>query len=52
MSDQTTAAESRPQSPLVELRHLYVSFGRQSVLADISLSIKQGQTVAIIGESR
>lgn len=51
MSDETNAAASRPNSPLVELRHLHVSFGRQSVLADISLAVNQGQTVAIIGES-
>lgn len=51
MSDETTAAESRPKTPLVELRHLHVSFGHQSVLTDISLTVNQGQTVAIIGES-
>jgi phospholipid/cholesterol/gamma-HCH transport system ATP-binding protein len=35
----------------VELRQLDVSFGRDCVLRDISLSVSNGQTLAIIGES-
>ena len=45
---------SRPKesgSPLIELRELGVSFGRQTVLRDISLSVPRGQTLAVIGES-
>src|SRR3954469_13325359 len=38
-------------SPLIELHELGVSFGRQSVLRDINLTIPRGQTLAIIGES-
>ena len=37
--------------PLVDARNVSVSFGDQEVLADISLRIERGQTIAIIGES-
>ena len=37
--------------PLVEVRALHVSFGRQHVLRNINLSIPAGQTLAVIGES-
>ncbi|MDX1944329.1 MAG: ABC transporter ATP-binding protein [Pirellulaceae bacterium] len=37
--------------PLVQVKHLHVEFGRQTVLRDIDLSIPRGQTLAIIGES-
>jgi len=37
--------------PLVQVRHLHVEFGRQTVLRDIQLSVPRGQTLAIIGES-
>ena len=37
--------------PLVEARGLCVDFGEQPVLRDINVAIRQGQTVAIIGES-
>ncbi len=37
--------------PLMEARGLCVTFGRQPVLRDLSLSIPRGQTVAVIGES-
>ncbi|MEJ5341140.1 MAG: ABC transporter ATP-binding protein [Thermogutta sp.] len=36
---------------LVEVDHLTVTFGRQTVLRDISLQIRRGETVAILGES-
>src|SRR5262245_296943 len=36
---------------LIRLEQMSVTFGRQQVLRDISLSIPRGQTVAIIGES-
>src|SRR3954447_23795983 len=41
----------QPADHLIELNELCVSFGRQIVLHDITLSIPRGQTVAIIGES-
>ncbi len=37
--------------PLVEARGVSVHFGNQPILANLSLSIGRGQTVAIIGES-
>lgn len=39
------------KQPLVELRSVDVTFGRQRVLRDIRLSIPRGQTLGIIGES-
>ena len=39
------------QDPLVEVRNLSVSFGRQAVLRDINLTIPAGQTLALLGES-
>ncbi|MCE9544172.1 MAG: ABC transporter ATP-binding protein [Planctomycetia bacterium] len=39
------------QQPLVEIRSLSVTFGRQGVLRNINLKIPAGQTLAIIGES-
>src|SRR5580698_6791532 len=38
-------------SPLIAVRALDVTFGRQRVLKDINLTIPRGQTLAIIGES-
>jgi phospholipid/cholesterol/gamma-HCH transport system ATP-binding protein len=38
-------------SPLIQLQNVRVTFGRQVVLRDISLTIPKGQTVAVIGES-
>src|SRR5262245_27896556 len=37
--------------PLVDVRQLDVTFGRQPVLRNLSLRVPRGQTVAIIGES-
>lgn len=37
--------------PLVQTESLTIRFGRQVVLSNISVSIMQGETVAIIGES-
>jgi phospholipid/cholesterol/gamma-HCH transport system ATP-binding protein len=46
------ARETREQSGgLIELHDLCVSFGRQEVLRDLTLSVPRGQTLAIIGES-
>jgi len=38
-------------SPLVEIEEMDVVFGRQRVLRGISLSLRRGETLAIIGES-
>src|SRR5205809_255270 len=50
MATNTPKLQERREG-LIELRELCVSFGRQVVLHDITLSIPRGQTVAIIGES-
>ncbi|HEX7447540.1 MAG TPA: ABC transporter ATP-binding protein [Pirellulales bacterium] len=44
-------AEHHDSPPVLEVRGLYVDFGRQRVLRDISLQIARGQTLAVIGES-
>src|SRR5262245_7620836 len=54
VSGAEAAPEGRPNlndSPILDVRHLYVSFGRQNVLRDINLRVPRGQTLAIIGES-
>ena len=45
----TTAKNN--DTPLIEMRAMHVSFGRQQVLRNITLKIPSGQTLAIIGES-
>src|SRR5947208_12015564 len=48
------AKVSRPDlndPPLLDVRHLHVTFGKQHVLRDINLRVPRGQTLAIIGES-
>lgn len=45
------ATSATTETPLIEVRSLSVTFGRQNVLRDISLSVPKGQTVAIVGES-
>ena len=47
MSDSTQ--DERP--PLVDVKHLDVVFGLQTILEDITLDIRRGETVAVIGES-
>lgn len=37
--------------PLVSVRQLHVTFGRQDVLRNITLEVPRGQTLAVIGES-
>lgn len=37
--------------PLLQVRRVCVTFGRQPVLRDIELTVPRGQTLAIIGES-
>ena len=48
--DQKTESRNG-DAPLLEVRGLCLSFGRQQVLRDLYLQIPRGQTVAIIGES-
>ena len=46
------SAGSRTDEPLVELRQLDVSFGRDCVLRDISLSVSNGQSLAKVDAAR
>jgi phospholipid/cholesterol/gamma-HCH transport system ATP-binding protein len=46
-----SASVSPIPSPLIDVRHLHVAFGKHSVLRDIDLRIPRGQTLAVIGES-
>jgi len=50
MATKAPKSQERAEG-LIELHKLSVSFGRQLVLREITLSIPRGQTVAIIGES-
>lgn len=45
------APSTSPETPLVDVSSLHVTFGRQKVLRDITLTVPRGQTVAIVGES-
>ena len=46
------AAAGRPRGPdLIELRDVSIRFRYESVLRNINLAIKAGETVCIIGES-
>jgi phospholipid/cholesterol/gamma-HCH transport system ATP-binding protein len=42
---------SDTERPLVDMRHVHVSFGGQPVLRDVSLQVPRGQTLVVIGES-
>ena len=48
---KTEAAASYDGDAILEIDKLHVSFAGNSVLRDISLSIKRGQTLVVIGES-
>lgn len=45
------ATATRESRPLVETQDLFLQFGKQIILNNISIAIPRGQTVAIIGES-
>jgi phospholipid/cholesterol/gamma-HCH transport system ATP-binding protein len=54
MAETSKTKRLKPQDSkeaFIDLQRLSVTFGRQPVLRDISLSIPRGQTLAIIGES-
>ena len=51
-NDMVANAENAGSSePLIRVEGMSVEFGRHEVLRDIDLSIRRGETVAIIGES-
>src|SRR5450755_2852643 len=47
----TTGAEPSSAAPLLEIRSLAKSFGKTSVLRDISLQVAEGEFLTILGES-
>jgi phospholipid/cholesterol/gamma-HCH transport system ATP-binding protein len=49
MSD--AAKTEKSTQPMVDVRALGVTFGRQHVLRDINLKLNRGQTLVVIGES-
>jgi phospholipid/cholesterol/gamma-HCH transport system ATP-binding protein len=54
VSNAGSASDARPDlndPPLLDVRHLHVTFGKQHVLRDINLRVPRGQTLAVIGES-
>ena len=59
MSPPSSVADSEMQSDqvidetdyLVKVNDITVSFGTQTILKNVTLSIERGQTLAIIGES-
>ena len=51
MSAATRPAGAAPGDPIIELLDLSMRFRQQSVLRDINLTIRRGETVCIIGES-
>ena len=36
---------------MIEVKNLYKSYGEKGVLSDISLSVSQGQSLAVVGKS-
>lgn len=44
-------ATARPTEPVLELRHVTQTFGSQAVLRDVSISVRRGETLVLIGES-
>ena len=53
LADQTESIDRAADSPVVTARlsHVCMSFASQMVLRDISLQVKQGETLVLIGES-
>src|SRR5215510_10335980 len=51
MTDEVTSSSNAETSHLVDVRSLYVQFGRQAVLRNIGFQVPRGQTIAVIGES-
>ncbi len=49
--DASAKRARREGTPVVELEHVSLSFGRNTILDDISLVANEGETVVIVGES-
>ncbi|MGC6444516.1 MAG: ABC transporter ATP-binding protein [Rubripirellula sp.] len=50
-SSSESLRERIPSRPLIEARQLSVVFQQNEVLKDVNVSIRRGQTIAVIGES-
>lgn len=51
MAQKESRSNTQEQVPVIELRHVDKHFGELHVLKDISLSVKKGEVVVIIGPS-
>ncbi len=51
ISEPTTAAISPAPAPLLDIRNVAKSFGKNVVLRDISLQVAEGEFLTILGES-
>lgn len=51
MAQEQRQADTAQQIPVIELRHVDKYFGKAHVLKDISLKVKKGEVVVIIGPS-
>lgn len=40
-----------PRPPVIALDHVYLGFGGTSILEDISLAAREGETICVVGES-
>lgn len=49
--DSLSAGEGKGEAPVVEIEHLEKSFGKNKVLKDISLTIKKGENLVVLGRS-
>lgn len=48
----TTSASAAPaDAPLLEVENLSVTFGRTTIVSDISFSLQPGETLGVVGES-
>src|SRR5262245_47218534 len=48
---RTHQLSGREAWPLITVEHVSISFGGQRVLEDITLAVRRGQTLVVIGES-
>ena len=51
MSQRTTEGSRPDETPVIELRHVEKHFGDLHVLRDVSLSVRRGEVVVVIGPS-
>jgi glutamate transport system ATP-binding protein len=51
MAQEQNSVNTSEQTPVIELKHIEKHFGSHHVLKDISLSVKKGEVVVIIGPS-